>query len=77
MTEIREGIAAGQRVVVSGQFLVDSEASLKGALARISARRHGRAGSERIRTRDMRCRRRRRLRRRKAEGVVRSSATKC
>ena len=37
MTEIRNGIAAGQRVVVSGQFLVDSEASLKGALARISA----------------------------------------
>ncbi len=37
MTEIRNGISAGQRVVVSGQFLVDSEASLKGALARISA----------------------------------------
>ena len=37
MTEIRKGLGAGQRVVVSGQFLVDSEASLKGALARISA----------------------------------------
>jgi Cu(I)/Ag(I) efflux system membrane fusion protein len=37
MTEIRSGLAAGQRVVVSGQFLVDSEASLKGALARIAA----------------------------------------
>ena len=37
VTEIRSGLAAGQRVVVSGQFLVDSEASLKGALARISA----------------------------------------
>lgn len=29
-TEIRSGLAAGQQVVVSGQFLVDSEASLKG-----------------------------------------------
>jgi Cu(I)/Ag(I) efflux system membrane fusion protein len=37
MVEIRKGIAAGQRVVVSGQFLIDSEASLKGALARIAA----------------------------------------
>jgi len=37
MTEIRDGLLAGQRVVVSGQFLVDSEASLKGVLARISA----------------------------------------
>jgi membrane fusion protein, copper/silver efflux system len=37
MTEIRKGILAGQHVVVSGQFLVDSEASLKGALARISS----------------------------------------
>ena len=37
MTEIRKGLLAGQRIVVSGQFLVDSEASLKGVLARISA----------------------------------------
>jgi len=37
VTEIRNGLAAGQRVVVSGQFLVDSEASLKGALTRIAA----------------------------------------
>lgn len=35
--EIRKGLAAGQRVVVSGQFLVDSEANLKGALTRIAA----------------------------------------
>lgn len=34
-TEIRSGLAAGQRVVVSGQFLVDSEASLKGVAARM------------------------------------------
>jgi len=29
-TEIKRGLALGQKVVVSGQFLVDSEASLKG-----------------------------------------------
>jgi len=37
LTEIRKGIAAGQRVVASSQFLVDSEANLKGALERIAA----------------------------------------
>ncbi len=37
LIEIRKGIAVGQRVVVSGQFLIDSEASLKGALTRIAA----------------------------------------
>ena len=36
-TEIRKGLAAGQKVVVSGQFLIDSEASLKGAITRMSA----------------------------------------
>ena len=35
MTEIRKGVAAGQRVVVSSQFLLDSEASLRGAGARM------------------------------------------
>ncbi|HSJ98254.1 MAG TPA: efflux RND transporter periplasmic adaptor subunit, partial [Myxococcota bacterium] len=34
-TEIRTGIEAGQQVVVSGQFLVDSEASLKSTLSRL------------------------------------------
>jgi Cu(I)/Ag(I) efflux system membrane fusion protein len=34
-TEIRKGLEAGQKVVVSGQFLIDSEASLKGAMARM------------------------------------------
>jgi len=34
-TEIRRGLEAGQKVVVSGQFLIDSEASLKSALARM------------------------------------------
>ena len=36
MTEVRKGIAAGQRVVASGQFLIDSEASLKGVIARMN-----------------------------------------
>jgi Cu(I)/Ag(I) efflux system membrane fusion protein len=32
---ILEGLTAGQRVVASGQFLIDSEASLKGVLTRL------------------------------------------
>lgn len=40
LTEIRKGLEAGQKVVVSGQFLIDSEASLKG-----SAMRMGEAGA--------------------------------
>ncbi|MFC3108382.1 efflux RND transporter periplasmic adaptor subunit [Undibacterium arcticum] len=35
-SEIRKGLAAGQKVVVSGQFLIDSEASLKGTATRMS-----------------------------------------
>ncbi len=34
-TEIRNGLKAGDRVVVSGQFLIDSEANLRGALDRL------------------------------------------
>jgi Cu(I)/Ag(I) efflux system membrane fusion protein len=34
-TEIRKGLEAGQKVVVSGQFLIDSEASLKGTATRM------------------------------------------
>lgn len=37
MTEIRKGLKAGQRVVASGQFLLDSEASLKSALSRLES----------------------------------------
>ncbi len=33
-TEILEGLAAGEKVVASGQFLLDSEASLTGIPAR-------------------------------------------
>jgi membrane fusion protein, copper/silver efflux system len=36
-TEIRKGLEAGQRVVVSGQFLIDSEASLKATTTRMEA----------------------------------------
>jgi Cu(I)/Ag(I) efflux system membrane fusion protein len=35
-TEIRRGLTLGQRVVVSSQFLIDSEASLKGVEARLT-----------------------------------------
>jgi membrane fusion protein, copper/silver efflux system len=35
-TEIRSGLEAGQKVVVSGQFLIDSEASLRGTATRMS-----------------------------------------
>ena len=35
-TEIRKGLSAGQKVVVSGQFLVDSEANLRAATARMT-----------------------------------------
>jgi Cu(I)/Ag(I) efflux system membrane fusion protein len=36
MTEIRNGLQTGQKVVASGQFLIDSEASLTGVLARMN-----------------------------------------
>ncbi len=35
--EIKEGLAAGEMVVTSAQFLIDSEASLKASLARMTA----------------------------------------
>jgi len=34
-TEIRKGLQAGQKVVISGQFLVDSEANLKASTTRM------------------------------------------
>lgn len=36
-TEVRSGLQRGQRVVVSSQFLIDSEASLRGVEARLNA----------------------------------------
>lgn len=35
-TEIRKGLEVGQKVVISGQFLIDSEASLRGTATRMS-----------------------------------------
>src|SRR6185436_13781337 len=35
MSEIRNGLEAGQKVVLSGQFLIDSEASLRGTATRM------------------------------------------
>ncbi|MGV8900441.1 MAG: efflux RND transporter periplasmic adaptor subunit [Burkholderiaceae bacterium] len=35
-TEIRKGLEEGQKVVVSGQFLIDSEASLRGSTTRMA-----------------------------------------
>ena len=35
-TEIKSGVKVGQQVVMSGQFLIDSEASLKGVEARLN-----------------------------------------
>jgi Cu(I)/Ag(I) efflux system membrane fusion protein len=35
-TEIKRGLQAGQRVIVSSQFLIDSEASLRGIEARLN-----------------------------------------
>ena len=35
-TVILQGLEAGQKVVISGQFLIDSEANLKGGIARMS-----------------------------------------
>ena len=36
-TEILAGVSAGERVVTSGQFLIDSEASMKGVMSRLTA----------------------------------------
>ena len=51
MTEIRKGLAPGQKVVVSGQFLIDSEASLKGTTTRCPSRGDRRARRSPARTR--------------------------
>ena len=40
VTEIRDGLTLGQRLVVSGQFLIDSEANLSGALERLNGTTH-------------------------------------
>ena len=35
-TEIRKGLQEGQKVVASGQFLIDSESSLRGSISRMT-----------------------------------------
>jgi membrane fusion protein, copper/silver efflux system len=45
-TEIRRGLQAGQRVVVSSQFLIDSEASLRGLEARLNGEAAAGQGSK-------------------------------
>lgn len=42
---VSSGLSEGQRVVASGQFLIDSEANLSGAVARLNASRGGAAGA--------------------------------
>lgn len=46
MVEIRKGVAAGDQVVASSQFLVDSEASLKGVLSRMTEPAQAGAGGD-------------------------------
>ncbi len=47
-SEILRGLEAGQRVVASGQFLIDSEASLKGTLARLQPAATKHAGTGKV-----------------------------
>jgi len=37
MTEITSGLQEGQNVVVTGQFMIDAESTLRGGLAAMSA----------------------------------------
>jgi membrane fusion protein, copper/silver efflux system len=46
-TEIRQGLEPGQKVVVSGQFLIDSEASLRAAQTRMGEAAHKGTGKVR------------------------------
>jgi Cu(I)/Ag(I) efflux system membrane fusion protein len=47
-TELRKGVRAGDRVVVSGQFLIDSEASLRSAVQRLSVKENDASAAPRI-----------------------------
>lgn len=47
-SEILQGLKAGARVVASGQFLIDSEASLKGTLSRLEGESSLHSGSGRV-----------------------------
>jgi Cu(I)/Ag(I) efflux system membrane fusion protein len=41
LVEIKSGLEAGQKVVTSGQFLIDSEASLRSALPQMAGQEGG------------------------------------
>jgi membrane fusion protein, copper/silver efflux system len=45
-SEIRKGLQAGDKVVLSGQFLIDSEASLSATVARLEGTQHQAPGAE-------------------------------
>ena len=36
LVEVREGIAEGERIVVTGNFLIDAESNLRAALSRFA-----------------------------------------
>jgi Cu(I)/Ag(I) efflux system membrane fusion protein len=44
--EVRRGLSEGQNVVASGQFLIDSEANLSGALARLEGSSSAQAATQ-------------------------------
>ena len=44
MTQVLSGLVAGEEVVTSGQFLIDSESQLQEAIAKMLARRSGESG---------------------------------
>lgn len=46
LTQVISGLEPGDRVVTSGQFLIDSESQLQEAIAKLIARRSGRADTE-------------------------------
>ena len=47
-TEILAGLTGGERVIVSGQFLIDSEASLSGLLGRLETAKTSRAAGQAV-----------------------------
>ena len=44
--EVKEGVEAGDRVVISSQFLIDSESTLKEAIRKIISSKNGAGGSD-------------------------------